>query len=827
MTSRVTPDQVAVLDEYVEDAAWQRLHLLGWQRDRQFVESGGQIIHSIDTDILKLFLDPVRIAAPHPESGKGPAPGYTQIFRRDPPELSIALGRAVAEFIFFRLGKRSPILMLPPLEREVGEMFQAITLDADREHRDAFDEIDRLRADVTAFVERIQPISNGEERLDLMIDAMPQLRDFLFGYSGPSVELKRFAVFLKRSPLTDLEHFMSEPRQIDAGAVDHLRRQLKSVRSWIEFSDLQGRWEDRVKPLKSRRMAAKNIEADCRALARVEQLNRILKPFDVQVVHVTGDRAIFKAATHYRPNLDGSSFAERHLRSPRSFLAEPSVLFTEDPSDFRRAEEVIPWLDIFLANFTRDEKVSSAELLGFLKQTPQQRRGAVQRVLERDPNAGIIFQKRWGDFCGPITLDHIRSTVDESSSHFEQYLSILSGWAEGSAQKDSRSFREAAGEFRREASNFERILDDLEGLVAERVLTTWRNCFAAATSTGFSLLRFGGDGEPPARSSLPITFVSFQAASNFFSRMLRDGPGGRYREMIDALHHEDDTGYLFYLAFGALFGARGKWRIARILADRALVIVETGAHQQHSGKINGREAYYLRAAAQRLTARNHADFDKSESDLRKARDVLERSRADNPSHPITDLRFDAEQAALDLSRLLFDLFSEKVGKHYPSLESFDRLQENISELLDRVHRELREEITGERVRRALLVNYLMCLIARAKSSSGVFNPVEVRMSDRSIFNDLSERMVGQTGARIEQSYLHRAVLLAAGALLDPPETGTEFRNRRAELARHFQESGIAANLITTYDRRRFEFMGDFATYFLHERYRHGGRPTES
>ena len=210
----------------------------------------------------------------------------------------------------------------------------------------------------------------------------------------------------------------------------------------------------------------------------------------------------------------------------------------------------------------------------------------MRRVLEHDPDAGIIFQKRWNDFCGPITLNHIRSTVEESSSHIEQYLSILSGWADGPAPKDSQSFRKAARELREETSSFERILDDLEGLVAERVLTTWRDCFSAATSTGFSLLRFGAEGEPPARSSLPITFAKFQAASSFFSGMLRDGSSGRYREMIDALHSEDDTGYLFYLAFGALFGAQGKWRVARILADKALAIVETESHEEHSGKIN-------------------------------------------------------------------------------------------------------------------------------------------------------------------------------------------------------------------------------------------------
>ena len=827
MTSTEESRQAAVLDEFVQDAARQRLYLQGWERDRELLESSGRIIYSIDTDTLKLFLDPVDMAASRPATGRRPRPGYTQIFRRDPPELSIALGKAIAEFIFFRLGERFPILMLPPLEREVGAVFQAITTQADQEHRDALAELDRLRKNVTGFVERIQSESDDAGRLNLVVAEMPNLHELLFGYSGPSAELARFAILLERSDLTDFASFLSRPHDVHADVVGHLRL-LNTIRGWIEFSHLQGRWEERIERSKSKWIHRKNIEADCQALARLEQLNRILNPFKVRVVHVTGDRAIFEAASTYQPHDDDQSFASLYLRHPRAFLAEPSVLFTESDEDSRKAKELIPWLDVFLARFTGATAPSSIELLELLEQTAEERRASVQQVLEGDPDAGRVFEEEWNQFCGPITLDHVLSASGENSSQFEQYLSILRGWADGLGKDDKRSFREAAEAFEDWTREFERILDELEEAVAERVMETWQDCFAAATSTGFSLLRFGPGPKSPARSPLPITFATLQAASDFFSKMLHGGTGEGYREMINTVWSEDDSGYLFYLAFGALFGAQGKWRIASILADRALgVVAELGLNRQAPGKVNGREAYYLRAAARRLTARAPDDLKEAQSDLQQARDALERSRADNPEYPITPLRFDAEQTALDLSRHLFNLFSESASEREPSLEPLELLQMNIRELLERIDQELPEPRMQERVRRALLVNYLMCLFLRARSPPGTLHAVEIREHDRPVFDELSRRMEGGEGMAIEQSYLHRAVLLTARALLDPPETTKDLRKLRSELREYFEDSAISANLVTTYDRRRFEFMRDLARRTLDEQFRQGRSPTSS
>ena len=813
MTRNAEHDTVAVLAQHVEDAARLRLHLLGWESDRRFAAAGGRIIYSIDTDILKLFLDPVNVAASHRASGKDPRPGYTQIFRDDPPELSIALGRALGECIFFQIGERAPILMLPPIEREVGEMFHAITLDADREHWDALGELHRLRENLSALVERIQATSDSAKRLNLVIGEMPRLHDLLFGYSGPSAELARLAILLEKSPLTDLDSFLSAPHGLDAVSVEHLRRPI-SIHDWIDYSHLQGRWEERLAPLKSKRMSRKNIETDCRVLARVELLDRVLKPLAVRVVHVTGDHAIFGAASGYQPDEGGPSFDALYLRDPRAFLAEPSVLFTEHAPDRHDAQELAEWLDVFLADFTDNEEISSAGLLAFLKQTPAERRNAVERVLERDPLASSSFTDRWKRFCGPVTLDLVRSASKEHTASIEQYLSILSGWAEGSAREPHREFREAGNSFRQTMHHFQETLDDLDALVTERVLETWRGCFAAATSTGFSLLHFGAGDGPPARSPLPITFGTFPAASDFFSKMLRGGHGERYREMIEALWIDDDTDYVFYLAFGALFGAQGKWRVALILADRALAVVERESFGPRPEKISGREAYYLRAAARRLTARVRDDFDEAKDALQDARAALARNRVAAPDYRITGLRFDAEQVAIDLGRYLFDLFSGSRTAQSPSPELPGALRDRIPKLLKRLDQELDDGNVRERVHRALLINHLTCLILGARTPSGVFRHVEIRDGDRSIFDELKRRMTGQEGVHIEQSYLHQSVLLAARALFEPPRSRAELRERRAELERHFQRASITGNLVTGYDRRRFEFMRDFAMHTL-------------
>ena len=812
---------IATLDELVEDAARQRLHLLGWEMDRQLAKSGWKTIYSIDTDIIKVFLDPVSEAVTGFESGRGRRQGYTQIFRDDPRELTIELGRAISEFVFFRLEKRSAIVILYPLEREVGNVFQAIAVAADSEHRDALTELSRVRQNIEEFLSRLSAQPSDEERLDTVIGAMPQLHNLLFGHSGPSAQLTRFSVLLERSSLTDFDQFLTTDNAVHSGVADRLRER-DSVRGWIEFSHLEGLWEDRIRPLKSARIPQRNILADCRALARLEQLNTWLNPIDVRVVHVTGDRAILEAATQYHPSDDGPSFAELYLRNPRSFLAEPSVLFTEEGRESGMAEEVIPWLDVFLAQFTGDEHVSARNLLAFLELSPDERRSVVQGVLEQDPTAGDSFAKQWSRFTGPITLDHVSATHGEAEPPGRQFLKILSDWAQQSGVSDRERLQDETRIARKLLGRFEQALGDLEGLVVDRVLETWKDCFAAATSTGFSLVRFGAEGEMPPRTAVPIAFAEFHTARRFFSAMLGEGQERRYREMIEALESEDDTGYLFYLAFGALFGAQGKWRVAQILADRALETVGEPAVSAPPPRITGREAYYLRSVARRLTARSLHDLDDAEIDLNRARAALRESREGVPNHPITDVRFDAEKIALDLSRYLFLTFAGEEPEWTAGPEILADLQRRIQVLLGRAEVEL-DGRHRERVRTALLVNSLSCLMLARKSEFATSGHPHEEGAYREVYEELRRSMTGHRAVRIEHSYLHSAVFLAARELFEPAETRAERRNRLVELEVNFDEEMITSQQIAAYDRRRFRFLRDFAMDMLNSRVRRGAR----
>ena len=817
---------VELLDVYVEDAAHQRLRLMGWQRDKQFREDGGRIIYSVDTDILHLYLNPAEVSVSkpaeqrssqrsrhgdlRPAQHKGPHPGYAEIFSDDPQELSTALGKAIADFIFFQLSKVSPILLFPPLEREVGKLFHTITLRADREHRTAQREVEGIRNDIVQVVERIQSLTSEDEKLRALLERMPSFYQLFFHSTSPSAQLVRFATLLERSRLMDLENFVREPYLFDKQFVDRTYRRLSTVRSWIQYSHLKGVWEDRLSRTKSP-TAAKTMEADVHALARIEQLNSVLEKDGIRIIHITGDRAVTEAAGDF-PDNEPASFGDLYIRDPRAFLAEPSVLFTDDEPERGTEKEVIPWLDVFLANFTDDERDLSRRLSRFLEQTPSERRRAVEGVLQRDSDAAKIFQMQWQRFCGPIALEHVQASVANDPDYFETYISILSS----SLTKDERStggeFLDATQSLRVEVTRFGSILDELDNLLMDRVLRTWEECFAAATSTGFSLLGLADGTGRPSRCALPIMFSKFKKASDFFSAMLYQQDYSQYRNMISALREEDTTEYLFYLAFAGLFGARGKWRVAHILSSRALRIANG---LESRTEISGREAYYLRGVARRMTARGLSDFDKSLIDLNEARRLLEESRAKVEDHPITQLRFDAEEVALELGRYLYTKYVKKDDGG--GEKSFcGRLREVVKDMLPRVDLELQNQGACDRVRRALQVNYLSLLILEASSDVAMFMKGSVSDRDKEILGELRKGMEATSGKRILESFLHRAVFLVAGTIVEPAGTIRQNDERRSELEVLLSDESIAGNSVTPYDRARYEDLRDCGRIALGE-----------
>src|SRR5580692_5807434 len=128
MSTNELENEVEVLADYLSDAAQQQRWIESWSLDQKYRASGGQIIYSVDTDTIKLYLNPT-------EEGPGwidpdslrPREGYTRIFKHDPDYVASALGYAIADHVFFDLAQEnSPLLILPPLELELNDVVNAL-----------------------------------------------------------------------------------------------------------------------------------------------------------------------------------------------------------------------------------------------------------------------------------------------------------------------------------------------------------------------------------------------------------------------------------------------------------------------------------------------------------------------------------------------------------------------------------------------------------------------------------------------------------------------------------------------------------------------------
>ena len=617
---------------------------------------------------------------------------------------------------------------------------------------------------------------------------MPNLRNFLFGFSGPSMMMSRLANLLDRSRLSDIDGLISPTSPLKAP----LRIQLSrphTLADFIDYNLLRDAWEERVTEMKSTATPRRNIAADCDVLARLELVNRGA-PDDLRVVHITGDQAVLNAARLYAPT-GGESFAQLYLRDPRSFLAEPEVFFGADGDGGQSPTELIEWLDVFLGNFTDGPEQLLANLERLITDPHQPDRALAAQVLENNAQAATEFDQRWRDFCAAIALD-LAGATREATTPIDQLLLALDQYGGIKLAND--------GTF----DSLENILLGLKNIVDARVDETWRSCFGAATRVGFTLVR-SGSGARRSRYPAPIMFEGFAAAADFFTDMLKDVPSDNHEQVLAAFTDADD--YVFYLAFAGLFGAQGKWHTARVLAERALETVESGPRRTPEGIITGREAHYLRAISARLTARNSHDMEDAERSLDAAARALRIDRRDADDHPVTTLRFEAEAIAFRLSRCLLRRFTEESPDWTEPLGDW---RSDTHALVARVDREFSDESLRDRVRIALLVNYLMAVMLSDEPKTAASGR---KPQDLDILH-----LLRVTASRIQDAgggtYLVTSVLLAATAALEPPLDRAIRRRLISAVEHHFSNTEINANRTTVYDRQRFAYLKRLALKHL-------------
>ena len=115
--------------KYIEDAANRRIGLEPWYIDKEYKENGGHIYYAVDTDVVKLFSDPENNSQ------------YTIFFSSDDLSIRRVLAWALGRYIFYRLTKEQPLLVIPPHHQEIESVLTGVALSTKKEYSETVDSI--------------------------------------------------------------------------------------------------------------------------------------------------------------------------------------------------------------------------------------------------------------------------------------------------------------------------------------------------------------------------------------------------------------------------------------------------------------------------------------------------------------------------------------------------------------------------------------------------------------------------------------------------------------------------------------------------------------
>ncbi|MGH8488810.1 MAG: hypothetical protein ACREXS_08110 [Gammaproteobacteria bacterium] len=755
----------------LQAAARQRRLMRPWQEDKRFVADEGKLLHAVDSDVVVLYRRPWARAI-----GTDTEHGYAQIFPNDDPKVSVPLGRALAEHIFFS-NKNAPLLILPPIEQELRRMFAALARNAEREQHEAVAQI--VGQNLQRLLEDLATSWDRSESLVKLEESFPMLSSLITGEKGPSAELRNFARVLRDSGIMPIDYAIEKKRIDDRTFVDALAPP-QTFADKVNLREYREAWFDRLRRTKADRRSNVRIYDDAHALARLEWINQRLDKKH-RVVLITGDVSLEQAARGYVPAGMESNFADLYLRHPRCYLAEAGVLSPE--SDAKKegplGTQFLQWLETLLADARMDGESDWKDSDTATGDDRQRFRSVAERILSVRRDYPEDIRRRWEGYTRELAIrygppKHITDIFDSKVRRATQlYTSLIVS-----------------------------LHDELE----RRIRETWEDCFKIATQSVVGSLFINQEESHTAvrpRNVPPVTFDSFPKSRQFVETM--QSPielTGSYEEGIDLLLKEDNSGYTYYLAHALLFAAQGQWLVTRILAGRAIYI----AKKKSQPYITGREAYYLQAVARRTSARNVSDLGHVKKMLDDARACLATESEKRRELSRLGIRFDAEELALRLTYRLFHVFedSEISAEMAPALselqDEMSKLQIEVQRRLDGLGDDHEDRWFLRNVERNLLINLFMTLLLRSGKQREPIEPGHFREAFRRLENNINS----EEKPRIALTYLVNCVYLAAGWWT---ETNPKARRKaRRDLQQQVTRIASEANQVFPYDLKRFEFL---------------------
>lgn len=683
-------------------AAAQQMHWqLPRQRDRQLIASGGQMLHAVDTDTVILYSNPWE-KAPHTEQREG----YAEIFPGEKRDIVIGLGMALAHFIFERLSRDLPLIMLPPLNEEMDNVFEAVARKAAVEGARALKNLDEIKL-------LIKTVSQEEhdQVVRLLVEKVDSIVRFLQGAEGPLTELPRYFLLMKNTRITSPDYLLQQGMITDPDICAALTPPA-SLADRLQFRLMCNDWFDRLKKVTS--SAQKNVltMTDAQVLARLEWINDKLaaqaepdKPVH-RMVLITGDQSMHKAASNYKSDGQKWDFADCFLRHPRAYLAEPGVLEPLKEGGGLNATtetelQIDQWLETLLGKFYPGTD-SFEERLDTLLGYPEQASKYIQPLLERED---VIqeFENRWSEYTKNLV-------VSRTPSELELKL--------------------AKAQERQVIQDYQALVGNIEEAIHARIDTVWDQCFTVVADGSSYNLISSRDAKHRSRNAPMLTFDSFNETRRFVRRVLKEGMvANKWSDTIQRIKEKDDaSGYALYLALGVFFAAEGRWKVSAILASRALTI----ARRKKPMHVSGREALYLRAVSLRHTARHSADLEVVEQLLNEAEIAYKQDTDEREELKAAPCRFHAELLALYLTYHLFRVFLNEPIPEEKLIPSLSSLLKKIETALIELGKSKEDKKVVLFVERNLVSNWLMACLLGIKDES--------LQPDMEMFNRYQERL---------------------------------------------------------------------------------------
>ncbi|HEX9640022.1 MAG TPA: hypothetical protein VGB13_01770 [Candidatus Krumholzibacteria bacterium] len=757
-----------------------------WIEDQKFVAAGGSILYAVDADIVTLYLEPHGIEDESRGRRAGKPNPSARVFPDDGETLVTATALALGKHIFTRLPP--PLLLIPPVEQQVRRMARAIVQKAADRDRKARRELAVIGAEIAELA------AKDDDGVFLWFQQRaPGLTEVLVGRTGPAAALHRLGQLLERRTIA-IASFALERNWIEDV---EFSRALQVPFDGTEAAAVREAREDWFERLfaathdPEARTRLSNVE-DAQMLAHLECINQKLDARR-RIVLITATTTLLRAARSYRSPGSEAGFADLYLRHPRSYLADPNVLAVKDASGGAGWETLadpvkiksglLDCLDTFLGKFDSDREGYQVELARLLELPDNQLEEMARAVLARFPRIADEFRES-------------RTSYGDSV--------VLVGMRDGDLVDEQALARDLKAQLHR-------ISDKLDECAGQ----TWDALFKGFTEAGYGLLfhRPHGASLRRARNIPPLFFESLPEAQRFVAQMLDSGArmtAQHYDHCLGALYAEDPSGYTYWLAYGLLFAAEQSWRVAAILAERALSIARTG---QCKKTITGREAAYLRAVTLRHDARCATDLAQVEAALELAETCLKQDHAERPGLEAFRVRFEAERLALDVSYQLFAHFADETIPG--TVRTLGSLQDSLHHLLEseRLARLRERDVTVYRaIERSLLTCLGTVLVLRACKRREAIAPGPFA----GLLNRFDDNLTARD-ARLEPSFLACAVHLAWRCWSESSRSAVQ--ERRGQLAEHLNDADIRLHSIAPYDKKRFEFLREVVPAIDADRHR--------